>query len=122
MWSPGDGPMKRLLNSLLLVAFLACTATPCQGAFMRCGMEMPSAADRCGSCDPSGPPQASLRAGSCCSVQPGQERDTAPALISASPSHQGLEKVAFVAVPADAPAAAPARTTGPAFGPPGANG
>lgn len=122
MWSPVDTTMKRLLNSLLLVAFLAGTATPCQGAFMRCGMEMPSASDRCGSCDASDPSGASLRAGTCCSVQPGQVRDAAPALVSAAATHPSLEKAAVVAGIAGAAFAAFDRASGRAFGPPEANG
>lgn len=104
--------MKRLIGTILLTAFLAGVATPCQAAFMRCGMEMPSSDSRCKSCAADGPSVPSLRAGSCCSVGPGHERDGAPALISdAAPGPCAPERaaVAVVADLADGASTGPSR-------------
>ena len=96
--------MKRILSMLLLLAFAASWASPCQAAFMRCGMEMPAPEKPCGSCDADDPGTPRLTQGTCCSVEPGREREEIPALVSASPPGQLTPEKAFV-TPAAASAA-----------------
>lgn len=119
----GLNPMKRLIGATLLAAFLSGVATPCQAAFMRCGMEKPSSEKRCGSCDPAGPSVPDLRAGSCCNVEPGRERDTAPALGSsgAAPGLSAPEKGAIAPVP-DIAGLGPAASWSRPLGAPDATG
>ena len=103
--SPDERFMKRLISTSVLLAFILMGVAPCQGAIMSCGMKMPSARDRCGSCiaGPGGGPV--LKAASCCRSEPGQDRSTAPAILSGLAAGSSAPvKTALATIPAPAAA------------------
>ena len=97
--------MKRILASLLLLSSLAAAATPCQAAFMQCGMKMPSADSRCDSCGAEKTSVPDLTAGSCCTVSPGEDRAIAPALSAPATASPDAARAAL-SVPSTVAAAA----------------
>ncbi len=103
--------MKRSLAIVVLFAFVLMGALPCQAAFMSCGMKMPVRADRCGSCAPGAPTGAVLKAAPCCRAEAGQDRASAPAVISgAAPGSSAPVKAALATL--SAPVAASTDATG----------
>jgi hypothetical protein len=114
--------MKRTVSTFVLLAFVLAGAAPCRAAIASCGMKMPAPDVRCGACmtDTFGGPV--LKAVSCCRGEPGQDRATAPAVLSASQSGPTAPvKAALVAVQVSTAASSGvAPSLGPA--PPGATG
>ncbi len=103
--------MKRTLAIVVLFAFVLMGALPCQAAFMSCGMKMPVRAERCASCAPAAPTGTVLKAGPCCRAEAGQDRSSAPAVISGpSPGSSAPVKAALATL--SAPVAASTDATG----------
>ena len=99
--------MKRSIATLVLLAFVLAGAVPCSAAAMSCGMKMPAPGAGCGACaSTSAATGLVLKAGSCCRSEPGQDRATAPAVLSASgPGSHAPVKVALTTVSAHTAAA-----------------
>ncbi len=120
--------MKRTLAIVVLFAFVLMGALPCQAAFMSCGMKMPASAERCGSCAPGTQAGPVLKAAPCCRSLPGQDRGTAPAVLSSlvsgstAPVKATAPAIAAAApTPADVvgiPAPLPTTAAGPALSSP----
>lgn len=114
--------MKRTLAIAVLFSFALMGALPCQAAFMSCGMKMPVRADRCGSCVPGVPLGTVLKAAPCCRAEGGQDRSSAPAVITGPTSGSSAPVKAALAT-LTAPAAASTDATGSlAPAPPGTSG
>jgi hypothetical protein len=73
--------MKRILSTLVLLAFVLVDAAPCRAAFTSCGMKMPVQNERCGECLADAAAGPVLAAASCCRVEAGTDRSTTPAVL-----------------------------------------
>ncbi len=112
--------MKRLVSTFVLFAFVVMGAAPCQAAIMSCGMKMPSPDDRCGSCIADAGSGPILKATPCCRSEPGEDRSTAPAILSGFAAGS-FAPVKAALTPIPAPAAASTDVMGSlAPAPPGA--
>jgi len=122
---PVERCMKRTISTLALFAFVLAGSVPCRAAFMSCGMTTPSAKDRCASCVADAGSGPVLTAGSCCSTEPGQDRSTAPAVLSggsggpAASAATLLATIPATAMPARGVAGSLVSATSGRAGPPG---